>query len=184
MPIVGGMDGATLRLASDEDALERPPEDAERLFRIYVQDHLAALRVARALVRRALKNNRDEPLGRVLAPLHVGIAEDLVHLADVAEAAGIGPARAKEALAWLFERGGRLKLNGRLRRYSPLSRLVELEGLLLLAAQRAAFWRVLEGRAEHDAKLRVVDCAERADLAERQREVLARELVRAARAAF
>ena len=42
-------------------------------------------------------------------------------------AAGARPQVAKVAAAWLAEMAGRFKLNGRLVRRSPLSRLVELE---------------------------------------------------------
>jgi hypothetical protein len=178
------MADAVLRLMGEDDWAGTPPEDAPRLFRIFLQDHLAALKAGCALVQRTLRENRDTPLGRVLAPLHVGLAEDLVHVRDIAEAAEIRPARAKEAMAWSLERVGRMKLNGRVRRYSPLSRVVELEGLVILSAQRVAMWRVLERRAARDPKLRVVDFASRADLAERQREILSREVVRAAAAAF
>ena len=47
------------------------------------------------------------------------------------EALGARVDRLKAAAAWGGEKLGRLKLNGQLRGYSPLSRVVELEGLAL-----------------------------------------------------
>ena len=46
------------------------------------------------------------------------------------------------------ERLGRLKLNGELRSYSPLSRVLELEGLYLVATGNRALWRVLHDLAD------------------------------------
>lgn len=50
----------------------------------------------------------------------------------------------KPFIAVLGERLGRLKLNGRLRGYSPLSRLVELELLQVGVAGKRRLWRALE----------------------------------------
>jgi hypothetical protein len=50
----------------------------------------------------------------------------------------------KPALGRLGERLGRLKLNGRLHGYSPLSRVVELEGLAMGIAGKLQLWRALE----------------------------------------
>lgn len=51
--------------------------------------------------------------------------------------------RVKPAGAWLAEKLGRLKLNGRLHGYSPLSRVVELEGLCAGVAGKRMLWRAL-----------------------------------------
>jgi hypothetical protein len=53
---------------------------------------------------------------------------------------------AKPAGAWLLEKVSRLKLNGQLRGYSPLSRLLELEGLEMGITGKRSLWQVL-GRA-------------------------------------
>ena len=50
----------------------------------------------------------------------------------------------KPMLAWAGEKLGRLKPNGQLRGYSPLSRLVELEGLELGVTGKLQLWRALE----------------------------------------
>jgi hypothetical protein len=51
---------------------------------------------------------------------------------------------AKIAGAWTAERLGRLKLNGRLRGYSPLSRLLELEMLHIGIAGKLDLWQALQ----------------------------------------
>ncbi|MGB3735617.1 MAG: hypothetical protein WA964_11715, partial [Ilumatobacter sp.] len=49
----------------------------------------------------------------------------------------------KKLGALLAERLGRLKLNGQLRGYSPLSRVVELEALLASTAVRRSMWNTV-----------------------------------------
>ncbi len=44
----------------------------------------------------------------------------------------------------MFERLGRLKMNGQVRGYSDLSRLVEIEGMLTLAQARKLMWQALK----------------------------------------
>jgi hypothetical protein len=61
---------------------------------------------------------------------------------------GVRPGRAKVAAAWLAEKAGRLKLNGELMRYSPLSRLVELDGLAAGIEAKRAMWLAL-GEESH-----------------------------------
>jgi hypothetical protein len=56
---------------------------------------------------------------------------------------------AKPAGAWLLEKVSRLKLNGQLRGYSPLSRLLELEGLEMGITGKRSLWQAL-GRAFAD----------------------------------
>lgn len=50
--------------------------------------------------------------------------------------------------AKLAERLGRLKLNGRLRGYSPLSRVLELEGLAAAVGAKLQLWNALEESLE------------------------------------
>ncbi len=57
---------------------------------------------------------------------------------------GVGQSKLKPLAAVLGERVGRLKLNGQLRGYSPLSRLDELELLQIGVAGKRRLWRALE----------------------------------------
>jgi hypothetical protein len=56
----------------------------------------------------------------------------------------IGADRIKLVAGWGAEKLGRLKLNGRVLGYSPLSRLVELELLELGVHGKIALWRALQ----------------------------------------
>jgi hypothetical protein len=53
------------------------------------------------------------------------------------------PSLAKAGLAWAAEKVGRLKPNGHLTSYSPLSRLVELEGLKAGIEAKRSLWLAL-----------------------------------------
>ncbi len=49
----------------------------------------------------------------------------------------------KPVAAWAVEKLGRLKLNGQLTGYSPLSRMVEMEVLLIGITGKTGMWRAL-----------------------------------------
>jgi hypothetical protein len=68
-------------------------------------------------------------------------------------ALGVGSDRVKLLGAWVVEKVGRLKLNGRLLGYSPLSRLMELEILLLGVTGKLALWRALHQLALQEPRL-------------------------------
>ena len=59
------------------------------------------------------------------------------------EELGYSRSKVKPAAAWIAEKLGRLKLNGQLRGYSPLSRLIELEGLLIGITGKIGLWQTL-----------------------------------------
>jgi hypothetical protein len=115
-----------------------------KLLRIYLNDHLTAAAAGAALARRALRSNRGTELGSVLEAVAADLADDVTTIERVMRERGLRPSALKRSLGTIGERVGRLKLNGRLISYSPLSRLHELEGLGLLLAHNASMWRSLE----------------------------------------
>lgn len=116
-----------------------------RYLPIYLNDHLAGATVGVELARRVYAGNRGEkafgePLGRICKE----IEEDRAALEQAIDRLGLSRSRVKPAGAWVAEKLGRLKLNGRLRGYSPLSRLLELEGLMIGITAKMALWRTLD----------------------------------------
>jgi hypothetical protein len=106
------------------------------------------------LARRALSENCENDHGRFLATLAEEIARDRRTLVELMERLAIRRSKVKGPAAWGLEKVGRLKLNGRIRGYSPLSRLVEFEGLAGgIEAKRAMWLSLLQIRA-HDERLR------------------------------
>jgi hypothetical protein len=100
-----------------------------RLLGIYLNDHLAGSVLGVELARRSLAANEGSELGAFLRALLVEIVEDRATLIQLMERLSVPRSNGKIAAAWLAERLGRLKLNGQFTGYSPLSPLVELEGL-------------------------------------------------------
>jgi hypothetical protein len=124
-----------------------------KLLGIYLNDHLAGSTAGIELARRACKSNQGSELGRFLAELVMDIDSDRRTLEGIMEDLGIGRDHAKIAGGWVLEKVGRFKLNGQLRGYSPLSRLVELEGLALGVTGKLALWKTLRQLADDEPAL-------------------------------
>jgi hypothetical protein len=110
---------------------------------IYLNDHLAALTGAVELVKRVAASNRGTAYGEALAGLRTELEEDRRTLVAMMRRLGVGQDRTKAAAAWSAEKLGRLKLNGQLTGYSPLSRLEELEILELGVTGQLLLWQGL-----------------------------------------
>ena len=111
---------------------------------IYLNDHLAGAVAGVELAKRAANNNQGTEWGEFLERLSDEIETDRAELLKLMGALGIRQDLLKDAAAWLGEKVGRLKLNGKLVGYSELSRLVELDGLALGITGKLALWRVLK----------------------------------------
>ncbi|MGE5527344.1 MAG: hypothetical protein ACM3Q9_01620 [Methanosarcina sp.] len=121
--------------------------EPDRFLAIYLNDHLAGSTVGVELARRLRSQNRSEPqFGQPLAQICGEIEADRDTLIHLMERLGIERDRVKPVLAVIGERLGRLKLNGRLRGYSPLSRVLELEVLPGLIGGKIQLWNALEDR--------------------------------------
>jgi hypothetical protein len=156
----------------------------QKLLRIYLNDHSAGAFLGIELAKRALSNNRETPLGDYLERFIDELQEDLDELVRVIETCDLPHDRYKRAAAWTAERVGRLKLNGQLTGYSPLSRVFELEGLIMGVTGKLELWRALQVLSETDPRLEVVDLDRLADRAEKQRSELENHHRDASRVAF
>ncbi len=120
---------------------------------IYLNDHLAGSTAGAGLVRRMVSEHGDSPYGDELKALAAEIAQDRQSLFRVVADLGIPVKRYKLYGAWLGEKIGRVKPNGRLLRRSGLSLLVELEALRMAAQGKALLWQALLAAAPQDARL-------------------------------
>jgi hypothetical protein len=136
----------------------------DKLLAIYLNDHLAGAKLGVELARRVRASNEDDPeLGPELAALCAEIEADRETLKAVMDRLGVGQGRLKPAAALIAERLGRLKPNGQLRGYSPLSRLAELEALQIGIAGKRRLWLALaHTRAEQLEGIDLPGLAERA----------------------
>lgn len=119
--------------------------DADRFLAIYLNDHLAGATLGVELARRLRSSNQgDAEFGQPLAQLCAEIEEDRATLVRLMEHLGVKRDPVKPALAKAAEKLGRLKPNGRLRTYSPLSRVLELEVLSAGVGGKLQLWNALE----------------------------------------
>ena len=144
----------------------------ERFLGIYLNDHLAGAIAVLELAKRATKNNEGTALGAFLDRLTIDIDEDRRALEGLMSDMGVRRDVLKDAAAWMAEKVGRLKLNGRLVGYSDLSRLVELEGLSLGVEAKRGMWRNLNWVRGRHAALEQTDIEELIRRAEAQRRDL------------
>jgi hypothetical protein len=120
---------------------------------IYLNDHLAGATAGTELAHRTARSHADGKNGGTLRRLAAEIAQDRAALLDIMAALGIKVRRYKTVAAWVGEKAGRLKFNGRLLARSPLSNLEELELLRLGVEGKAAGWRTLRTLADTDTRL-------------------------------
>jgi hypothetical protein len=119
--------------------------DADRFLAIYLNDHLAGATLGVELARRLRSSNQsDAEFGEPLAQICAEIEADHRTLTRLMEQRGVSPDPVKPVLAKVAERLGRLKLNGRIRGYSPLSRVLELEVLSGMVGGKMQLWNALE----------------------------------------
>ena len=154
------------------------------LLRIYLNDHLAGSVVGLEVARRAKAENAGNPVGEYLEALLPELREDRATILGVMVALGLGRDPLKQGVAWVGEKLGRLKLNGRWVGYSPLSRLVELEALCLGTEGRLSLWRTLRRLARKDERLSRFDFGTLITRTEHQRRTLERLRQQASDEAF
>ncbi len=114
-----------------------------KLLQIYLNDHLAGAVGGVELARRCRSSNEGSALGDFLEELVSQIEEDKLALENLIDHLGLPKSGVKQAAGWIVEKMGRIKLNGQLTGYSDLSRLEELEGLLMGVNAKLSLWRSL-----------------------------------------
>lgn len=124
-----------------DTTIERQPE---KYLRIYLQDHRSAAAGGLQLARRCRDSNADSELGRFLDTLVDEVNQDAATLDDLMKRFGVRRNPIKHALVVIGERVARLKPNGQLRGYSPLSKVIELEGLIAGVHAKQRLWKGLD----------------------------------------
>ena len=112
------------------------------------------------------------------------IEEDRRTLQKIVAALGFRESKAKNAVAWAGEKVGRLKLNGQIRGYSPLSRMLELEALSVGVAGKLALWQSLQSVPALSERFPECDLDRLAERARRQRAEIDEQRIEAAHETF
>jgi hypothetical protein len=153
-----------------------------RLLAIYLNDHLAGATGGVELARRARASNSGTSLGEALSEVCAEIETDRATLEQVMETLGVRRNSFKVTGAWAAEKLGRLKLNGRLTGYSPLSRMLELELLHIGITGKIQLWQALQ--ETQSARLARFGLPALVERAESQRATVERLRLDATRRAF
>ena len=118
--------------------------DARDRLGIYLNDHRALIVGELSLARRCRASNTGTQLGHDLT-VHIGeVTTDLDIIEKLIDESDNSIDHLKSLAATAGERIGRLKLNGQFTGSSPLSLVVELDGLLAATRARATMWAVLQ----------------------------------------
>lgn len=150
---------------------------------IYLQDHDAAAGAGRALARRCADSNSGNQLGAYLRSTFLPeLRSDHECVVALLESVGATPSRVKRIALRVGEFVGRAKPNGRVWRYSPLSRVVELESLIAGVHAKQRLWTAIEKLSEAHPSL--PDVSGHKERAETQLTELQRHHVGAIEAAF
>ena len=153
-------------------------------LRIYMNDQLALGLLWREVAKRAARENAGSDVGLALAEVAQAISEDVQTFERMMRSLGLRRNIVKSGLAVAAERVGRLKLNGSLWSYSPLSRFSELEFLIMGIEGKKQLWATLSDLTSLSARLPDVDFAWLTARAEAQRAALEPYRERTGREAF
>ena len=143
---------------------------ASALLRTYLEDHHAGSTAGLELARRIAGSESDPATAAQLREIADEIAADRETLEQLMDELEASPQRFKDLAARTGEKFGRLKPNNRLFSRSPLSRLVELEGLVLGVTGKLGLWKALA--ATFGTELGSIDLERMAARAEDQRQRL------------
>lgn len=119
-----------------------------KLLGIYLNDHLAGSVVGTRLVRRIAKHNEGNQYGAEASRLAGEIEQDKATLEALMERLDVRKKKLRLAAAAVGETAGRLKPNGRMVGYSPLSRVIELEALTIGITGKLELWQSLKATGE------------------------------------
>ncbi len=119
----------------------------------YLQDHRAGAAMGSDLAHRLAEENAGTSYEDFLVGLAQEIDGDVDMLEQVMDRFGISKPALKIAGAKVGEKLGRLKPNEQLSGYSPLSRVLELEGLRGGVQAKQGLWDSLAELAKHDDRL-------------------------------
>jgi len=115
----------------------------EALLRIYLRDHLAGSVAAEELAKRTRGSNPGTEIDAYLGTFLEQLRDEQRVVKDVLRQLEGSPSLVKTVAAWSGEKVARVKLNGRIFGYSGLSRLEELEALLMGIRGKQALWEAL-----------------------------------------
>ena len=111
---------------------------------IYLNDHRAGAAAGTELAERIWRRNRSGPWANQLQEILSSVRAERETLDAVRVTLGVAGGRFRRAAALVAERASSFKPNGHIFRYSPLSRVAELEALMSGIQSKQRLWTSLE----------------------------------------
>ena len=158
--------------------------DQLHLLHIYLRNHDAAAAGGLQLFRRCSKANRGTEYDADLQTLTDEIRNDRDALRRICRLYGVKCSIVGRAVAYAGATLGRVKTNGRVFRYSPLSRVLELEALSGGVMSKLRLWESLASLSAVETRLDKAELNRLASAANEQLETLRRLHDMAAHCAF
>ena len=164
----------------------KPPLQSDQLdlLHIYLRDNVAAAVGGLQLFRRCSSANRGTAYAADLQNLTDEIRDDRDALRRMCRSFEVKYSNVGRAVAYAAATLGRVKTNGRVFKYSPLSRVLELEALSSGVMSKLRLWESLVGLSAVEARLDAAELTRLASEANDQLERLRRLHDMAAREAF
>ncbi len=127
--------------------------DLQQLLATYLNDHLLGATAGVDLFHRAAGSHRGSELGAELQRLAHEVAEDRDTLLAIMADLDVSPSQVRVLAGHVAERLGRLKPNGTLLARSPLTDVVELEGMRVAVLAKSSGWELLRAACTHEPRL-------------------------------
>ncbi len=123
----------------------------------YLNDHLGGSTAGADLAEKVASENEGTELGSFMRGVLTAIEEDRAALEDVMGRVGVETTVVKQAAGRLAERLSRLRMHHTVTGDPGLSRLMELEALILGVTGKLALWQTLQELAPREPRLAGVD---------------------------
>lgn len=151
--------------------LELPEEMSQGLLEHYLSDHLTGATAGANRIQRMADDFIDTPVYAQLGELAEQISAERDFLEQLIDDLGLEHKPYRQAVAWVGERVGRLKNNGRILKRSPMTMLLETELLRGAVNAKRGGWESLR---EHADALRLDESVfdQLVEAAERQSDML------------
>lgn len=135
--------------AGNSDATPHVPEEMSRdLLQLYMSDHLTGATAGANRINRMANDFVDTPMFSHLGQLVDEISAERDFLERLINDLGLEQKPHRQAVAWMGERVGRLKGNGRILDRSPMTMLLETELMRGAVTGKLGGWQVLLEHAE------------------------------------
>jgi len=157
--------------------------DSRQLLGAYVNDHLGGSAAGLELLRRLAGSNPGSQLARDLEPLIGELVEERRSLQALLPRLGVREDPVRAVLGWVGEKVTRVRFAQAVTRDPNLSRLLELEAMSAAVEGKDGLWRALEAVADAHPEVAELPLERFREQATRQRQVLERHRVAAARLA-